>query len=229
MEIIAGSWYALRVKTGYEVRVAEQIDRFHQATGFKEKIIDICDGAKRIVQLTEKGRKRSDEPMYPGYIFVKVESMTKSMWNFLRNVPGVCKVLDALPVNEEEIEQVYQICKGEVEIQVPSNESPCIDENSNDVKLEENSSSSQSLINVEALLRFLKKGTRHLIRIPTFVYRTLIEKNPFLKNIERKGTLLIQKIIKLLQRGDEFSGTSKLISIPINQNASFSNQSVAGG
>ncbi|OZQ85754.1 transcription termination/antitermination NusG family protein [Paenibacillus sp. VTT E-133291] len=113
------SWYALQVKTGQEFEIAEVIYKYANFKNLADKITDIFSGVKKIVKMTSKGRRIDAEPVLNGYIFVKLlQDMTGEIWHLLKNVPGVFKVLDMLPISEEEIEHLQKKCVGEIEFKI---------------------------------------------------------------------------------------------------------------
>jgi transcription antitermination factor NusG len=116
------NWYALQVRTGFEMDIANKVLQFAKMRNFSDHVYDVFAGVKKIIRMTGKGRKLEADPVLTGYIFVKVAHMSNEVWHFLKSVPGVYRVLDMLPISSEEIERMHDNCRGEVEIRMNTEE-----------------------------------------------------------------------------------------------------------
>ncbi|KGP78388.1 MULTISPECIES: transcription termination/antitermination protein NusG [Paenibacillus] len=198
-------WYALQVKTGFELEIAHRLNQYAVVKKVNGLIHGIFAGVKKVVNLTTKGRKLNVDSVLSGYIFVKLEDLSAELWHFFKEVPGVYKVLDWSPISSEEIEHLHNQCKGEVEVEVPFKaEEPTVSHQSLDslhnpntvescqqsIEEETNVTEDYQTIynsdidadnNVEKLSLFslafdiVRKGKRTLMRIPISLYREVRE------------------------------------------------------
>ncbi|MED0677588.1 transcription termination/antitermination NusG family protein [Aneurinibacillus thermoaerophilus] len=207
-------WYAIQVRTGCEIRVADKIQKL---TTYG--ILAVSTGLKKIVRLSEKGRQLAADVLYPGYIFVKVESLTDSIWHLIKSLPFVQRILDSRSILEEEMEIVLEETSCEVEVVVQcantNNEvEPVICEESSlqaDKEARVSSHTPQekkfNLISFfsEAFFTFNKKD-KVFVRIPTDVYQDSLafscnaidERNPYqiLKMVYRFCQYVIDSVKK---------------------------------
>ncbi|KQN97042.1 transcription termination/antitermination NusG family protein [Paenibacillus sp. Leaf72] len=196
------NWYALQVRTGFELEIAENVKRFAQMKNLKEQIKDTFAGVKKIVRMTTRGRKLDSEAVLTGYIFVKLDELTGTLWHFLKSVPGVYKILDMLPISSEEIEKMHLECAGEVEVRIDvkvetsdvsekaENESQCVAEEfstpavQRDEKGVMGSERCTHSVGTEGvrkttlfgkLFRSFEKGSKEIFRIPISVYKDILD------------------------------------------------------
>jgi transcription termination/antitermination protein NusG len=104
-------WYAIHTYSGYEEKVAESIrqradsldmkDKIFQALVPKEKMIEIKNGKRRVVE------KR----IFQGYVLVEMK-LSEDAWYIVRNTPGVTGFVgsgvDPTPVGRDEIEKIQK-------------------------------------------------------------------------------------------------------------------------
>ena len=98
-------WYLVQVVSNYELKVKDQLEN-RELSG-NDEIADIFVPMKTIV--SEKTGKSRTKPLFPGYIFVKVE-MTDDSWFVIRNTQYVTGIVGSsgqrtkpTPIPEEEI------------------------------------------------------------------------------------------------------------------------------
>lgn len=101
-------WYIVQVVTGYEQRVKEELEN-RELDG--EDIVEIL--FPQSVHTTKSGQKKM-KPMFPGYLYVKVE-MTDDSWFIIRNTNYVTGIVGSsgqrtkpTPVREEEILKIKE-------------------------------------------------------------------------------------------------------------------------
>ncbi len=99
-------WYIVQVVTGYEQKVKEDLEN----RDFNEVEIEEILLAQKVYE-TKSGAKKS-KPMFPGYLYVKVE-MTDESWFIIRNTNYVTGIVGSsgqrtkpTPVREEEIQKI---------------------------------------------------------------------------------------------------------------------------
>lgn len=113
-------WYALHVKTGSELLIAENILKISALRNLSDSIIATFSGIKKVVGMKKAGRRLSAEILMPGYIFVQVANYSPQVWHFLKEISGVFRIFDQLPIDEQKINELYDQCKGEVEVEIAS-------------------------------------------------------------------------------------------------------------
>ncbi len=99
-------WYIVQVVTGYEQKVKEDLGN----RDFNEVEIEEILLPQKMYE-TKAGNLKS-KPMYPGYLYVKVE-MTDESWFIIRNTNYVTGIVGSsgqrtkpTPVREEEIQKI---------------------------------------------------------------------------------------------------------------------------
>lgn len=104
----AKKWYIVQVVTGYEQKVKEDLENreFDEAD-----IVEIL--FPQSVHTTKSGQLKY-KPMFPGYLYVKVE-MTDDSWFIIRNTNYVTGIVGSsgqrtkpTPVREEEINKIKE-------------------------------------------------------------------------------------------------------------------------
>lgn len=115
MENNARKWYIVQVVTGYEQKVKEDLENreFDEA--------DIEEIFFPQSSHTTKSGKLKFKPMFPGYLYVKVE-MTDDSWFIIRNTNYVTGIVGSsgqrtkpTPVREEEIDKIKIKAQEEIE------------------------------------------------------------------------------------------------------------------
>lgn len=109
------SWYALQVRTNSEARVAQNLNSL---VGTVNEILGVSTGLKKVVRITESGRKIAADVLYPGYIFVKVSNMSNRVWHAIKSLPLVQKILDSSALIDKEMERILEETIADVEITV---------------------------------------------------------------------------------------------------------------
>lgn len=99
-------WYIVQVVTGYEQKVKDDLDN----RDFNE--VEIEEILSPQVSYTTKTGNIKTRPMYPGYLYVKVE-MTDESWFIIRNTNYVTGIVGSsgqrtkpTPVREDEIKKI---------------------------------------------------------------------------------------------------------------------------
>ncbi len=99
-------WYIVQVVTGYEQKVKDDLEN----RDFNEVEIEEILLPQKMYQ-TKTGNMKA-KPMYPGYLYVKVE-MTDESWFIIRNTNYVTGIVGSsgqrtkpTPVREDEIQKI---------------------------------------------------------------------------------------------------------------------------
>lgn len=101
-------WYIIQVITGYEQKVKEDLEN----RDFDQSSIEEILLAQKL-HTTKNGNIKS-KPMFPGYLYIKVE-MTDDSWFIIRNTNYVTGIVGSsghrtkpTPVREEEIARIKE-------------------------------------------------------------------------------------------------------------------------
>lgn len=102
-------WYIVQVVTGYEQKVKEELEN-RDFDGINNNIEILFP---RSIHTTKSGQTKM-KPMFPGYLYVKVE-MTDDSWFIIRNTNYVTGIVGSsgqrtkpTPVREEEILKIKE-------------------------------------------------------------------------------------------------------------------------
>jgi transcription antitermination factor NusG len=196
------TWYALQVNSGLEFKVSELVKQIVRLKRVDSLVLSVLSGCRKIVRKTVAGEKSVPQSMYPGYIFVELKEMTKPVWHFLREIPGVCKVIDSKPVEQNEIDHVIQVCIDHAELEIVVEQertqrwvqSSC-DQNDTNCKNEKKETFLQKMI------QFIQKGKKQIIKIPIKIYNQAANYDQRLSGpIEEKEPHFILSIIYSLMQ-----------------------------
>lgn len=110
-------WYLVQVVSNYEAKVKDELDNRVFAdgeAGIQEIFMPMTES------VTKKGNKRT-KPLFPGYIFVKVE-MTDESWFIIRNTQYVTGIVGSsgqrtkpTPIPQSEINKMVDKARAEQE------------------------------------------------------------------------------------------------------------------
>jgi transcriptional antiterminator NusG len=85
---MAKEWYVLRVQSGREEVVRDNLDKRVKASGLDDRVFQILVPTERVSEI-KGGRKRVREKrLYPGYIMVEME-FDDDTWYLIRETPGI--------------------------------------------------------------------------------------------------------------------------------------------
>ncbi len=96
---IDSRWYVIHTYSGYENKVAANIEKVVDNRHLKEQILDIKIPTEMVVEVGKDEKKREVErKMFPGYVLVKIAvsldkdhrpTITDDTWLAIRNIRGV--------------------------------------------------------------------------------------------------------------------------------------------
>ena len=95
-------WYVVHTYSGYENKVAQNIEKIVENRGLEELIL--------AVNVTgEKGDKEIERKLFPSYVLVKMV-MNDETWHIIRNTTGVTGFVGPgsrpVPLTDEEVERM---------------------------------------------------------------------------------------------------------------------------
>ena len=99
-------WYVVHTYSGYEKKVASNLETTVENRGFKELITDVCVPIETVTEITDDKPKTVERKIFPGYVFVKMV-MTDDTWYIVRNIRGCTGFVGPsskpIPLSDEEV------------------------------------------------------------------------------------------------------------------------------
>ncbi|RVT97843.1 transcription termination/antitermination protein NusG [Rhodovarius crocodyli] len=104
-------WYVVHVYSGFEKKIAEQIQHQANQTGLADKIEDILVPTEQVTEVRRGQKTETERKFFPGYVLVKME-MTDDTWHLVRDTPKVTGFLGAknkpTPITEAEAMRIVK-------------------------------------------------------------------------------------------------------------------------
>lgn len=104
-----GKWYVIHTYSGYENKVAENIEKIVENRKLQDLIFEVKIPTEKVTEVTESGKSREVErKIFPGYVLVKM-IVTDETWFIVRNIRGVTGFVGAsstapVPLSDSEVE-----------------------------------------------------------------------------------------------------------------------------
>ncbi len=110
------AWYALHTIVGFEDVVVEAIMKRAESYDMKDKIFNAIVPKEKVWVIKGGKRELVEQKIYPGYVLVDM-IVTDDSWYVVRNTPKVTGFvgvgLTPIPINEEELKEIFQRMKKE--------------------------------------------------------------------------------------------------------------------
>jgi transcriptional antiterminator NusG len=81
-------WYIVHTYTGYENKVAANLEKIVENRGLEKLILEVSVPVEKVTETTEKGEKEIERKLFPSYVLVKMV-MNDETWHIVRNTTGV--------------------------------------------------------------------------------------------------------------------------------------------
>lgn len=106
---MAARWYVLHVHSGFEKKVAQQIQEQAVQTGLAEQFEEILVPSELVAE-TRRGQKiNTEHKLFPGYVLVKMD-MTDDTWHLVKDTAKVTGFLGTRsrpsPLSEDEVKRI---------------------------------------------------------------------------------------------------------------------------
>ncbi len=102
-------WYVVHTYTGYENKVATNIEKIVENRGLEKLILAVNIPVEKVIEKTEKGEKEIERKLFPSYVMVKMV-MNDETWHIIRNTTGVTGFVGPgsrpVPLTDEEVERM---------------------------------------------------------------------------------------------------------------------------
>ncbi|MEK7865775.1 MAG: transcription termination/antitermination protein NusG [Planctomycetota bacterium] len=103
-------WYVLRVQSGREEKVKENLEKRIRAKGIEAQIPRVFVPTERVSEMKSGKKKVTERKKYPGYIMIELE-LNEDTWFLVRETPGIGDFLGAKmpkPMEEHEVSKMLQ-------------------------------------------------------------------------------------------------------------------------
>ena len=84
----AAKWYVIHTYSGYENKVAENIERVVENRKLHDLILEVKVPTEKVTEITDGKTKEVERKTYPGYVLLKMV-YTDDSWYVVRNTRGV--------------------------------------------------------------------------------------------------------------------------------------------
>ena len=100
-------WYVVHTYSGYENKVASNIEKIVENRGLGHLIYDVKIPLETVVEASDKDEKEIERKLFPAYVFVKM-IMNDESWHTIRNTRGVTGFVGPgskpVPLSDAEVE-----------------------------------------------------------------------------------------------------------------------------
>lgn len=100
-------WYVVHTYSGYENKVAQNIEKVVENQGFGDRIFEVRVPTEQVVEYKDGKERTVERKTYPGYVLVKM-IQTPESWYVVRNIRGVTgfvgSTTEPIPLTEKEVE-----------------------------------------------------------------------------------------------------------------------------
>ena len=115
-------WYVIHTYSGYENKVAQNIEKVVENQGFQDLIFEVRVPTETVVEYKDDKKREVERKIFPGYVLVKM-ILTDDSWYVVRNIRGVTGFVGPgskpIPLTEKEIEALgVEVKTVEVDYQV---------------------------------------------------------------------------------------------------------------
>ena len=102
-------WYVVHTYSGYENKVATNIEKAVENRKFQELIQEVQVPTETVVEVKDNKKREVERKIYPGYVMVKM-IMTDDSWYVVRNIRGVTGFVGPgsrpVPLTDEEVSRL---------------------------------------------------------------------------------------------------------------------------
>ena len=92
-------WYVVHTYSGYENKVADNIEKAADNRGMRDQILEVCIPTETVTEISDEKKREVVRKIFPGYVLVKLavcydekaheDKMTDEVWYIIRNTRGV--------------------------------------------------------------------------------------------------------------------------------------------
>lgn len=102
----SAKWYVVHTYSGYENKVATNIEKAVENRGFQQYIEEVLVPTEKVTEIKDDKTREVERKIFPGYVLVKM-IMNDDAWYIVRNTRGVTGFVGPgskpIPLTEEEV------------------------------------------------------------------------------------------------------------------------------
>lgn len=99
-------WYVIHTYSGYENKVAQNIEKVVENRGLQELIYEVKIPTEKVLEVKDDKTREVERKIFPGYVLVKM-ILTDDSWYVVRNIRGVTGFVGSstkpVPLSEAEV------------------------------------------------------------------------------------------------------------------------------
>ena len=115
----AAKWYVVHTYSGYENKVAKDIEKTVENRKLHELIQEVRVPTEMVTEITDGKTKEVERKTYPGYVLIKMV-VNDDTWYLVRNTRGctgfVVPASEPTPLSEAEVKQLFGVDVSSVEV-----------------------------------------------------------------------------------------------------------------
>jgi len=115
---MAKRWYVVHVYSGFEKKIAQQIQEQAAQKGLADQIDEVLVPSEEVVELRRGQKVNAERKFFPGYVLVKME-LSDEAWHLVKDTPKVTGFLGSKtrpqPISEAEAERIMKQAQEGVE------------------------------------------------------------------------------------------------------------------
>ena len=108
---MALDWYILRVHSGQEEQIRENLEKRVKAFGMEDLITKALVPTERVSEMKGGKKRVTRRKLYPGYLMVQME-INEESWFLVKETPGIGDFVGPYnkpsPMNPEEVEKILR-------------------------------------------------------------------------------------------------------------------------
>ena len=81
-------WYVVHTYSGYENKVATNLEKIRENRGMEDRILDIKIPTEMVTEIKDDKAKEVERKLFPGYVLINMV-MDDETWYVVRNTRGV--------------------------------------------------------------------------------------------------------------------------------------------
>lgn len=120
---MAKRWYVLHVYSGFEKKIASQIQEAAAQKGLGDQIENVMVPTEEVVEVRRSQKVNAERKFFPGYVLVKME-LTDESWHLVRDIPKVTGFLGTktrpTPISDAEADRMMRQVKEGTEHRRPA-------------------------------------------------------------------------------------------------------------
>lgn len=101
-------WYVIHTYSGYENKVASNLEKMVENRGMQDLIYDIKVPTETVIEVKDNKKREVERKIFPGYVFIKM-IVTDDSWYVVRNTHGctgfVGPASKPVPLTDKEVER----------------------------------------------------------------------------------------------------------------------------